>query len=172
MPYSLHRQSPAPCGSADRKCKQYCCLGVYGSVSPAAAACARGLCRSCTSCAPTMPRPDARSGSAWLRPITLWSGSCSRCKAAIIPTGAHRRCCEGWPICTTWYPTSVAPSMPGSGGWQWQEAASSHALHPEALASPILRRLSSPRESRVAPGAGALRWAGGCAPEGPAQHAV
>ena len=43
--------------------------------------------------------------------------------------------------------------------------------------SRILRRLSSPSDSRAAPGAGALRrggpgGAGGCAPEVPAQNAV
>ena len=39
----------------------------------------------------------------------------------------HRRFCEGWPICITWYPPGVASSMPGSVGWQWQEAPSPHA---------------------------------------------
>src|SRR5262249_35683569 len=62
----------------------------------------------------------------WIRPITLSSGSCSRCKAAITPKGANRRFCAGWPICTTWSRISVAPSMPGSVEWKSKEAQSRH----------------------------------------------
>ena len=43
------------------------------------------------------------------------------------PKGATRRFCAGWPICTIWCPTSVAPSMPGSVGWKSKEEQSQHA---------------------------------------------